>query len=309
MPCDSLHPRFDENEVHPLLLAPPPVDAGKLPTLFIPELESRPLRRLSLALWGKVFEEDLSEWRHRYGVLSVDGERALELKRPPAEILTALEPLVDLGLIRRGLDLRCPECNYRMVFTLAELDERLDCHACGRDFALPTRGPGGREEHHLVYRLDGLMARAMDQDLLPVLLALRTAAQRLSAPHFYAWPGVEFKGSGRAIDIDLLCSDGENVYCFEVKDNAASLKDSQLQRLLDLSAKLGARPALTCSPPSRAGHPQIDSLFAGSFDSARAIERGFARAFRPGNFLREGLDPSPGSGIGPWTTINKRFLY
>jgi hypothetical protein len=198
---------------------------------------------------GEITEERLLEGLRDVGIfLELEARPrdalASALGQAPAETLAALEPLVDLGLVRRGLDLRCPECNYRTVFGLGELDERLVCHACGREFPLPTRGPGGREEHSFVYRLDGLAARAMDQDLLPVLLALRTAARTFAAPRFYAWPGVEFSGPGGTIDVDLLCSNGEDVWAFEVKDNAASLKDDQLARLLDLADRLSARPAL-----------------------------------------------------------------
>jgi hypothetical protein len=220
-------------------------------------LAPRSRKKLAQRLVGEAKKEgegEISEERLLAGLRDVGIYLELEarprdalasaLSKTAAEALAALEPLVDLGLVRRGLDLRCPECNYRMWFGLAELDERLLCHACGREFALPTRGPGGREEHAFVYRLDGLMARAMDQDLLPVLLALRSAVRRVSNPYFYAWPGVEFSDADGATDVDLLCSDGQHVFAFEVKDNAVSLGDDQMRDLLDLSARLGARPSL-----------------------------------------------------------------
>jgi DNA-directed RNA polymerase subunit RPC12/RpoP len=164
----------------------------------------------------------------------------LHVKLP--EVLAALGPLVDLGLITRGRAVRCPECNYGSVFALAAIDERVECPACGHRFALPVSTPDGRREPGVVYRLDGLMARIMDQNLLPVLLALRSARAQLAAPHFFAWPGVLFEPE--QTDVDLLCSNGESVFCFEVKDNAASLSDDQLADLIALSERLGAQPSI-----------------------------------------------------------------
>jgi hypothetical protein len=68
----------------------------------------------------------------------------------------------------------------------------------------------GRREPAVSYRLDGLMARVMDQDLLPVLLTLRA----LMPPDegrdlYYAWPGLEFEREDEIVEVDLLTSDGE----------------------------------------------------------------------------------------------------
>lgn len=83
----------------------------------------------------------------------------------------------------------------------------------------------------------------MDQDLLPVLLALRKVRRLFDGYLLTAWPGVELTRAGRAVDVDLLAH-GPYLLCCEVKANAASLERRQLDGLLDLCERVGARPGL-----------------------------------------------------------------
>jgi hypothetical protein len=67
------------------------------------------------------------------------------------------------------------------------------CRACREQYVLPIAEPNGRREQAVAYRLDGLMARVMDQGLLPVTLTLRA----LGPPDevrdlFFGRPGLEF---------------------------------------------------------------------------------------------------------------------
>lgn len=79
-----------------------------------------------------------------------------------------------------------------MYLELSELDERVRCRACGENVMLPVVDQSGAKEPDSFYRLDGLMARIMDQDILPVLLTLRaTRPPAGSTELFFAWPGVE----------------------------------------------------------------------------------------------------------------------
>jgi Archaeal holliday junction resolvase (hjc) len=103
----------------------------------------------------------------------------------------------------------------------------------------------GRREPAVSYRLDGLMARVMDQDLLPVLLTLRA----LMPPDegrdlYYAWPGLEFEREDEIVEVDLLTSDGENVVAAEVKSRATGLDRQQLDRLLTFCEAMGAKPCI-----------------------------------------------------------------
>jgi hypothetical protein len=165
------------------------------------------------------------------------------------QVFELLVPLVEAGFVRRGTSMRCPQCRFRMMLDLAEHDERTRCRACGESFILPVTGASGQTEPEWSYRLDGLMARAMDQDVVPVLLALRAlwppvAGQAL----FFAWPGVELTTeAATSVEIDLLVSDGDNVWCFEVKQTAGGLKERQLRKLLDVATRLEARPGIAAA--------------------------------------------------------------
>jgi hypothetical protein len=84
----------------------------------------------------------------------------------------------------------------------------------------------------------------MEQDVLPVLLALRALRPPVQAPPLpAAWPCLLFHGP-RGGEVGLLVSDGSSVCICECKLSAAGLTDGQLGRLLDMAASLSARPAV-----------------------------------------------------------------
>ncbi len=129
------------------------------------------------------------------------------------------------------------------MFLLAEQDEHVTCTACRARFALPVTEPGGQQERAVVYQLDGLMARTMDQDLLPVLLTLRRLRKHAADGTIRAaWPGIELTGADGANEVDLVASDGRAVWLAECKMSAGGLTADQLDRLLELASRCGARP-------------------------------------------------------------------
>jgi hypothetical protein len=163
-----------------------------------------------------------------------------------ASALSALEPLVAAGFVFRGRAATCPACNVTEFLRLDELAEYVACRACRNEFLLPVRG-GDRNEPPMMYRLDGLMARAMDQDILPVLLAYRRVRHRLqSANGVITWQGVVLDSGTQKVDIDLLAYNGDQLIFCECKDKGSTLSDAQLEKLLDVTDSCGARPALAC---------------------------------------------------------------
>jgi|GEM_PF-2259783 len=168
------------------------------------------------------------------------------------DVLALLPALVEAGFVRRAREVRCPRCRFLMHLDLSELHELVRCRACAQESVLPVVDESGKKEPDFFYRLDGLMARIMDQDILPVLLtirALRPPAQ--TGQLLFAWPGVEVRKDARSkFDIDLVVSHGTNVdgisnaWCIEVKKTAESLHEKQLARLLEVAAELEARPGI-----------------------------------------------------------------
>jgi ribosomal protein S27E len=167
-------------------------------------------------------------------------------KKTRQEVFELLVPLVAAGFLRRAASVRCPQCRFRTLLDLHEQAERVHCRACGETFVMPVTDNSGEAEPESYYRLDGLMARALDQDVLPVLLTMRAVRPPVDHPTlFFAWPGVEVTtGMAKPVDVDLLVSDGQNVWCFEVKQNASGLKETQFRKLLQVASKLNARPSI-----------------------------------------------------------------
>ncbi len=172
-------------------------------------------------------------------------EIAGEAKLPKGKLLPALGALVETGFVVRGASVRCSRCKIGEVLLLDEQSERVRCRACGNSYLLPVLEEGDTIERPVVYMLDGLMARAMDQDLLPVLLTLRACFPSDLSTVRAAWLGLEFtSSSGSQTEHDLLVSDGSAVSVAECKATA-SITDEQLHSLLEFAADHEARPILS----------------------------------------------------------------
>lgn len=159
-------------------------------------------------------------------------------------LLKPLEALVDSGLVRRGTQLRCERCNFSHTYLLAESDEWMRCRACGERLTNPVALDG--EEYPRSYMLDGLAAQLTEHGMLPVILALRRAQiKNPEGAAFFAWPGLLFReGDEPPTDADLLVSNGEVVQIFECKSKAEWLGGEQVQKLLLLCERVGARPGI-----------------------------------------------------------------
>jgi hypothetical protein len=167
----------------------------------------------------------------------------------PAELVSALGPLCDAGFVQRGRRVQCPQCQLSDFWALRELDEHLRCRACQNRFPLPaTEGP---VEAQTAYRLDGLMARIMDQDLVPVLLTVRHLLQRsqatLDAVYF---PGLDlFEPQTRDpfAEVDILLADGGRLQIAECKSRAEAVTAALAAEHIALAARLGGVPVLAAS--------------------------------------------------------------
>jgi DNA-binding MarR family transcriptional regulator len=172
-------------------------------------------------------------------------EIAGEAQMKKRDLLPALAKLVEAGFITRGASVRCPLCGFGDVVALAEQDETIACRACRHEFLLPVLDPGEDAESAVVYRLDGLMARAVDQDLTPALLALHALGPAPGQrPLRAAWLGLDFRGGAWPGERDALISDGAEVWVGECQLRAAGLPSEQLKGLLGFAAARCARPFL-----------------------------------------------------------------
>lgn len=157
-------------------------------------------------------------------------------------ILKTLAGLTKYGFVQSGVARRCESCNFEHFWPVSELGDVVSCPACGHQFVMPIR-PQGPSEIQLSYRLDGLMARAMDQDLLPVLLALKALRPQVEERPWSAWPGLIFKKESAETDADLLIA-ADPILLVECKSHAEGLTKAQLDKVLELSDDLGVQPGL-----------------------------------------------------------------
>jgi hypothetical protein len=99
----------------------------------------------------------------------------------------------------------------------------------------------GPDEPRLAYQLDPLMARAMDQDLLPVLLTLRYLYSPEGAAGGAFWLGLEITdAAGTTQDCDILLGQEGQVTVCECKKSAGALTRGQAERTIALADCLEA---------------------------------------------------------------------
>jgi hypothetical protein len=181
---------------------------------------------------------------------------------PASEFLEALGGLCDAGYLQRGRAFVCPACRIGDYRRLAELDDRITCRACRHEFALPAVENGA--EAATAYRLDGLVGRAMDQDILPVLLALRYLLRRPEATnHAYWWPGLNLYASDSRIpdeEIDLLIADHGTVIACEIKKDAGSLSADDAIAHIELATRLRAEAVFAA--PTGNWRAEVTELFS-----------------------------------------------
>lgn len=87
------------------------------------------------------------------------------------DLLACISRLSENQILKRGFYLECPNCGARDWYPLETLREQLACGGCSHVFMLPVEQPPG-SEIRWQYRLNTLVNRAVDQDVLPAILAL-----------------------------------------------------------------------------------------------------------------------------------------
>lgn len=151
------------------------------------------------------------------------------------ECLNVLSQLVQIGAVQRGWNLLCPYCGVTQWYGLGLLNERVVCQGCLETFNVPLTSTGHADtDRPLQYALNPLADRAMDQDVLPViiaLLALRTVHTCLE----HVVPGMKFQECGVSNakgDFDFLYVCQQQLYGGECKKGQILMdKDIQTAKL------------------------------------------------------------------------------
>jgi hypothetical protein len=159
------------------------------------------------------------------------------------------------GLILRGVEARCDRCGHRQWRLLIEVIPTLVCHGCANPIE-NAHGP-----NHIEYRYRGseLLLRAMSDDVLPSVLAIRYIASIMGGKRgmvFGAYPGIELRREGSSevdAEVDVLAVQRTGgLIVGECKTNARGLTSGELDKLWKAADRVGAR-----------------ATFAATLDSAR----------------------------------------
>jgi hypothetical protein len=153
-------------------------------------------------------------------------------------IIQVLDRLTAAQVVRRGFYLWCPDCGAPDWHALAEVAERVNCAGCGASFTLPVESPRG-SEIHWQYRLNSLVNRAVDQDTIPSLLALRHLTADRHASCIVS--GLELVRDQRPVqEFDFLFVADQRIYAGECKAGRSDieLKPEDFKRA-EMAATLG----------------------------------------------------------------------
>lgn len=173
---------------------------------------------------------------------------AAALRMSPKEVGVILERLVGLGLVYRGLLIRCATCGIDSFRAMPESQPAAQCPACGSVARYETAGFGEPQTH---YQLNSLLDRAGDNGVLPHLFTL--ARLRQMFPDLYAMLGVDLTSAGATVgEVDVLAVAGRSVLVGEVKSAAEAFDTRQVIRDFGLSKRLGAtHHVVGCIEPLR----------------------------------------------------------
>ncbi|WP_420628204.1 hypothetical protein [Candidatus Leptofilum sp.] len=160
-------------------------------------------------------------------------------------LLKLLDELVTAQVLKRGFNISCPNCGVPNWYPLETISEYLTCPGCSHRFILPVREPDKSNiEMQWRYRLNTLVNRAVDQDVLVGLLALHHLSEKktTSCQVF----GLELRQDDKPItDFDFLFVSDQKLYAGECKAGSQlAPKDFETAKL---AAKLGFAEFYFCT--------------------------------------------------------------
>jgi hypothetical protein len=162
-------------------------------------------------------------WR---GIDELAGTTAIR-KRDVASIAAQL---VNVGLLRRAFDYRCPRCGLRVAVPLAEATDAVHCAGCRFESVLVAQED---QEPRFLYGLNSLLDRALDQDCVGHVLV----GEYLRSKKILVWyaPGANLvDGTGANREVDVLGLSETHVLLAEVKKRAQAFTRNEIRKIIAL---------------------------------------------------------------------------
>jgi hypothetical protein len=148
------------------------------------------------------------------------------------------------GLVLRGAEAKCDRCGHKQWRLLVEVIPTLICHGC----ANPIENAHGPNHIEYRYRASELLLRAMGDDVLPSVLAIRYIASVMGGRRgmvFGAYPGIETRHEGSSVvdaEVDVLAVlRTGGLIVGECKTNARGLTSGELDKLWRAADQVDAR--------------------------------------------------------------------
>jgi hypothetical protein len=172
--------------------------------------------------------------------------KSLYIKGAKATAELAFDTLLEKGLIRTGLDLRCAKCHLSNWLSVNRLDESWSCEYCGEKQPIATllASPAGKWR----FRKSGLLGKDNNQEgAIPVLLTLLQLKRILEHPSFVYSAGLNLTGDNIDCEIDLCIlqyvrheqaswglQSKLEIGIGECKDDGGSIDDNDAQKLKEV---------------------------------------------------------------------------
>ncbi len=151
-----------------------------------------------------------------------------------------LQELYKNRILLRGKSFKCPHCNSTLWYSLSALNDDLKCYCCGNNIILPFLiGSTALEDS---FKLNELVCNAVDQGILPVLLTANYLfRQKFCGKRFlFNYKIFDENMEGQLSEVDIIFTIGKLIGIAEVKADRGFDDYNQIDRLLDISARIDA---------------------------------------------------------------------
>jgi hypothetical protein len=209
-----------------------------------PRRVARKVKELTKDLKQEISEERIYEiLEENIGSLTtintrpiIDADRLLSLASEQAAnstvFFTRIQELYEKRILLRGRHYNCASCGSELWFPLETIQDDLRCYCCGEQTSIPVYSDG----RILVdaFRLNELIAMAVDQGVFPVLLTVLFLINQRFYGSRIMYDAEILSDATRLAEVDLIFTLGKRLGLAEVKaDRGFDL--SQVERLVSIS--------------------------------------------------------------------------
>jgi hypothetical protein len=140
-----------------------------------------------------------------------------------------IKKLLELGILFRGYNLKCKDCNTLNWISIDKLSEKIHCDGCLSKMNLPVN-------IELSYKLNSLVVHSLNQGALTHIITLLKMKSR---SNIYI-PGVILEGPFNR-ELDLIIVNNEGFIISECKNNAKDLKNAEYDSIKHIAEKINAK--------------------------------------------------------------------